>query len=286
MPPINLGITSSFLDGGPLRSKPGWYLQHYLFRYSTHKFLNAQGMLLGGVPSPHFQNWSTAIQLFYQFEREIIFRGARPGFAISQPFVTYSRVDCNNLGISTSGTGFRDLVLSAYLQFDPITYRERPIFVHRVEFDLFLPTGKSNPKKTINPGTNFYYIDPYWAGTLYFTPNWSISWRWFYLWTAKDKETCVQSGTATHLNYSMEYRALHDLYVGINGYFLQQLKNDKRNGVEIPNTKQRVFAIGPGLLYLISHDFDFVVFFDLYFESHVRNRSQGISAVFRLLKYF
>ena len=74
--------------------------------------------------------------------------------------------------------------------------------------------------------------------------------------------------------------------LGMNGYFLQQLHNNTLNKITVPNSKERVFAVGPGMLYLLGQGVDNVLFASLYFETDVRNRPQGINGVLRLLVHF
>ncbi len=283
LPPVNLGF-SNILDGGPIRPLPGWYWEQYFQYYHANTFLNGQGKLLDGVPSPHFDSWVTITQIIYQAENSFLF-GGKPGIDIILPIVLSSKVSSNKLGFSNSGAGDGDLILGVFLQWDPIMYNDRPLFVHRLEFEVSFPTGKNDlPQKTINPGNDFLYVNPYWAWTFYFTEHLATSWRFHYLWNATNNVTGIQAGDAVHFNYSMEYEALPNFWLAMNGYYLQQLHDDKLCGVATPNSKERVFAVGPGALYLIPDHHYFFGY--LYFESDVRNRPQGISAIFRYVLYF
>ncbi len=285
LPILGLG-SSSFLDGGPLRPKPGWYIQQYFQYYTTHRFLDTNGNNLGSIPSPNFNSISVASQVIYQWEKKV-FLQARPGIDVTLPMDLYAKVQQNPLGITNSGNGLGDLIMGVYLQWDTIMHEDRPIFVHRIEFDASFPTGKNDePKKLINPGNNIFFIDPYWSATLYFTPRFSASWRLNYLWCGHDKKIDLKAGDAIHGSYALEYWLLSNLFIGINGYFLKQLKNDRLNGAIVPHSREQVFALGPGLLYLISNSIDFVFFANLYFESHVKNRTKGIKLFLRLFKHF
>ena len=87
------------------------------------------------------------------------------------------------------------------------------------------------------------------------------------------------------MNFDLTYRIEPmKWYIGINGYYLQQLQNNKVQGVEVPNSKERVVGIGPGVLTLPREDL--FIFGNLYFEFNVRNRPKGVRAVFRFAKNF
>jgi len=59
----------------------------------------------------------------------------------------------------------------------------------------------------------------------------------------------------------------------------KQINDDKLHGHSVPNSKERVFAIGPGALYSLTSDLSFFLY--LYFETNVRNRPEGISLIGR-----
>ena len=88
------------------------------------------------------------------------------------------------------------------------------------------------------------------------------------------------------MNFTTEYEIRPHFWIGINGYFLHQLKNNKLNGIEVPHSREQVLGIGPGFLYATSYRYDLVLFGNLYIECKVRNRPQGITAVLHFFKYF
>lgn len=283
LPRVNLG-SNNILDGGPIRPHPGFYWQEFLQYYHADKFLNDQGCLLGNVKSPTFANTILVTQMVYQAKKSKLFRGAFGG-VVSLPIVLSSHVSKNFLNISDAGSGFGNLALGGYFQFNAIMHKDRPVFIHRLELDVFLPVGTNKyPQKTTNPASIMTYIDPYWAATLFLTQKCAASWRMHYLWCAQNKKTNIKPGQTFHMNYSLEYNLFPHCWVAINGYYLQQLKESKLCGVEIPNSKERVFAVGPGALYILPKEYFLFGYF--YVEKLVHNRPEGVKAVLRLVKHF
>jgi hypothetical protein len=279
LPSINLG-SSNILDGGPIRPQPGWYFTQVTGCYHADKLFDGQGVARPGFAP--FSEWAAVSQLVYQSDQEVI-PHAKWGVNAVLPYVYSSHIDPNRLQITDSGSGVGDLILGAYLQWDPYKYRGRPLFQHRLELNVSFPTGKRDLTATINPGNGFFFINPYWAGTFYFTEHFATSWRLHYLWNARDTKKDSRAGDAIHINYSVEYELLANFWVALTGYFLQQLSNDTLHDKTVPGSRERVCGIGPGALYAVPNDIYFFGF--LYIESNARNRPQGIRAVFRVVKY-
>ena len=278
-PLLNFGLTS-FLDGGPIRPNPGIYWEEYFLYYHAHKFRGGNGQLLSNHTP--LNSFFIINELIYQAPIEIL--GGEPGIDFFLPTVPYSHLAPNNFGIRDSGKGIGDLYLGLLLQFNPIKHHDRTILVHRIELPFSSPTGKARPGVVFNPGNGFFFFNPYWAGTLYFTDDWAISWRIHYLWNAENKKEKTQAGQATNMNFTTEYQVIENLWAGINGYLIYQFTDDKRCGISIPNSKERVYSLGPGALYKVNDDF--YLFFNLYFEFKAQNRAQGVEANFRLFMHF
>ncbi len=284
LPNFGLGL-NNILDGGPIRPNPGIYWQHWLQYYTTQHFLNNKGKPLNGVCSPHFRGLDYATQFVYQFEKQMRV-GAMPGFTIALPISLVSKIDDDNaLNIKSSGAGFGNAVIGAYLQWPALFHNGRHIFIHRLEFTFAIPLGKNElPEKQINPSNPFFSCGPDWSATLYLSHRWNLSWRLNYAWCAKNEKIDFRAGDAIFGNYSLAYEPCPRFYIAAVGYFLQQLHNNKALGVTLPDSKERIFGIGPGIGYF--HTQNLIFFSYLYLEAGVRNRPQGTRFVSRLVLHF
>lgn len=282
LPTINLGLTN-MLDGGPLIPIKGWYWRPYFVNYHATKFTDGCGNLLGGVPSPHFNVCTIITQFLYQ--SDITLAKGKLGLNFFLPSIVSSRVTKNDIGITSSGRGFGDYLMGVFLQWEPKPIKGEVTFTTRLACDVSFPSGKNEqPCKAINPGNNYYFINPFWAATLHFTTDWAVSWRLHYLWCSQNRATHIQAGDTVHLNYDMEYQVFPKLWIGVTGYFLQQLRDSNLCGEDIPLSRERILGNGFGILYTTKKNYRVLSY--LYFENMARNRPQGTRFVFRLIKHF
>jgi len=274
-PSVNLGFTS-FLDGGP-PAGPGFYFAEYI------QFYTADDLKDLAVPDPSVDVWVSLNQLIYQSNKAVLF-GGKWGLDVIVPIV-----NLNSSPVPDNGMGLGDILVGPYLQWDPIMGNNGPVFMHRIELQTIFPTGKYDNTKALNPGSNFYSFDPYWAGTFFFTPKLTASWRLHYLWNGENDDpgggaNDAQAGQAFHANFAAEYEVMpKQLRVGVNGYYFKQLTDSKVNGVEVAD-KEQVFGIGPGALWSFSQDTH--LFVNVYFETGAEYRPEGQRCTVRLVHHF
>jgi anthranilate 1,2-dioxygenase (deaminating, decarboxylating) large subunit len=263
-PSVNLGFTS-FLDGGP-PAGPGFYLSEYLQYYTADK--------LEGLPfdDPSVDVTVSLTQAIYQSGTEII-PGARWGLNVMLPQVF---IDSDPLPETDSGFG--DLLVGPFLQWDPIMGSQGPLMLNRIELQTIWPTGKYDNEQALNPGGNHFSFNPYWAATVFVGPKVTASWRIHYLWNDKNEDPAggadyLQPGQAWHGNFTAAVEVLpKTLRLGINGYFFDQFTHTRVDGRSIDDD-ERVFAIGPGAVWHINPDMH--LFLNVYQESSAENRPEG-----------
>ena len=293
LPPLNLGLTS-FLDGGP-PAGPGIYFAQYLQHYSSDT-------LEDGPPDHDVEALIGATQLIYQSGTPS-FLGAKPGLDLILFSADLDVDPDNSPALQANSSGVGDLLIGAYLQWDPIMGANGPLFMHRIELQMIFPTGKYDDEHELNPGSNIFYFNPYWAATLFHTPAWTTSWRLHYLWNGKNDDPSartrgaiqstrpdldvddIQAGQAVHLNFASAYEVIPKrLRLGINGYYLKQITDTEVDGKDLAGRKEEVFAIGPGAVLHLSPDTH--LFFNAYFETDAENRTRGDRYNLRLVHHF
>lgn len=289
-PVVNLGYTS-FFDGGP-PSGPGLYFQNYLQFYSTNRLNDNNGNRLP-FPKNNLDVTAEIIQLIYLSTYRVL--GGSLGVSALLPWVVDAKIDDglpNRILRSQEGGG--DLFIGPAIQYDPIMRANgEPLFVQRIELDVVAPLGSYNTGFAVNPGSNFWSLNPYWAATWWMSSKWSASTRLHYLWNAKNTHAKdefgpfvnnTQAGQATFANMAVNYAVTEKLNLGVNSYFFYQLTDTKVDGRDMRGRREKVWAIGPGLLYNLTKEQ--FIFFNLYSEQGARNRAQGTNAIIRYVLHF
>jgi hypothetical protein len=296
LPNVNLGFTS-FLDGGP-PAGPGFYFQEYIQYYTADRFQDSSGRKI-----PLLDDLDVVVslnQLIYQSDQAIVPGGGRWGIDVIVPIVSISAepgpasFPDGSPVISSSHEGMGDVLIGPYIQWDPIMGKKGPIFMHRIELQNLVPVGKYDNQKVLNPGSNFYSFNPYWAATFFALPQWTITWRLHYLWNDKNGDPNkklfpgaddTQAGEAVHVNFASEYEVLEkQLRIGVNGYYLEQISQSKIDGKGVADLDERVLALGPGAVYHFSQNDH--VFFNAYFETEANSRPEGMRFNFRWTHHF
>lgn len=290
LPTVNLGMTT-FLDGTPTMGGPGWYSSQWVISYTANKLTNSQGNRLG-LPVERVSVMSEATQILYLSPTKV--GPGSFGFDFVAPSLFGASAN-DGLGnqVLSANRGFADVSFGAFYQFDPIMGPNGPLFMGRIEAQALAPIGRYNAAVSVNPGSNFWSFNPYFAGTLFLSPKWTVTTRFHYLWNGENNEPSLsfgpsainsQAGQALHANFSTEYAVADRFWIGINGYWLQQLTNTKVNGVGIDGTKERVWALGPGMMY--SFDKDNYLFVNAFYEFGAVNRTQGQKYMMRFVRHW
>lgn len=282
---INLGGTS-FYDGfaGP----PGLTHQTYL-KFSTASSIRTNGGKKNGAFDDPKINVITMINQLSYYSPDTFAGGAHLGWSLLVPVVSLDGdFGDNGAKLKDNATGLGDVTVGPQVQFDPIVDASgRPVFVQRMAFDTILPTGKYDKHKDLNPGSNYFSLNPYWAATWMPAPRWEVSWRLNYLYNFKNDDPAsssaqffegqsvrdTQSGQSAWANFTASYEVFPRVSVGINGYYFRQISDDKVNGNTLTDSREKVLGIGPGLFWKITEDKAF--WLNTYKETGVENRSRA-----------
>jgi hypothetical protein len=279
-------VLQVFLDGGPPAGS-GLYFTQYIQYWNSKKLTNHNGnRALPSFADEKLDAWISLTQFIYQSDKEIS-KGIRPGIDIIIPTVSLdmSYKNDNPNFPKDNGTGIGDIVVGPYIQWDPVMGKKGPLFVQRIEFQFILPTGKYDTAKALNPGSNFFSFNPYWAGTLFLNEKTTMSARIHYLWNDENDDTNIKAGQAFHANFALGYAFVKNRFrAGINGYFLKQITKSEINGNKSDTSKEQVFAAGPGCVYHFSKDNH--MFINSYFETKAENRPEGFKLNLRWVHHF
>jgi hypothetical protein len=281
LPPVNLGLTS-FEDA---IAGPGWLFEEIPNYYRASEFKDAQGKQIPGVND--LRSTSALTHLAFISNEQVF-----GGFYALEVLVPVADVHMDTISDPNHRTsGFGDLIFAPLgLQWTKTKLAGRP-FLQRLMFDVIVPTGKYSDIRPVNIGSNVVSFNPYYCFTLMAWDKLEISARLHYLWNSENDGPfvgfgfkSVQPGQALHQNFAASYKVSKALRIGMNGYALEQITDNKINGATQPGSIERVIGLGPGLE---AHPLkSFWIYLDSYFEVAVRNRPQGMLYVLRLSKTF
>jgi hypothetical protein len=280
LPPVNLGSTS-FQDGIAF---PGWLVEETIEYNHAGQINNHLGDKIPGTNT--FSAMSATTHVAYISNTRVL-----GGFYGAEILLPVADVDlATSFGPNSRNRGVGDLIVSPLiLQWTDHKLFGVPYF-HRFVVSVVVPTGSYRQDQPVNAGNNLVSLNPYYAFTVMPTEKVEFSARIHYLWNSENTKPfvgsgadSVQPGQAYHANFAASYEVSKGVRVGINGYYLNQLTEDKVNGQSQTNSKERVLGIGPGM-ELSGHGLSF--YLNGYFESEARNRPEGYKVVFRLSKVF
>lgn len=278
-PLLNFGLTDA-LDGAV--PGPGTYFFEYIQVYQSNEFKDSDGKNIPGGPQASFV---LSMNQVAHISTKTLF-GGNLGIDVLQPIGQLhasGNLTPGGPAVTANPGPIGDLIVGPFIQWFPHKLMGRP-FLHRVELDVVLPTGQFDKKYLLNPGAKIFTIEPYYAFTWFITPEFSTSWRFHYTYNTKNSDTKIQPGQLFHANYSFEYEAVKNLRIALTGYYIQQITDDEQNGVKIPSSREKAFAIGPGVHWISPGGLAFGLKTQL--ESSVENRPAGNRTTFRLTYKF
>ena len=280
LPPINLGVTN-FQDGIAF---PGLIVAEFIGYYHAGQFNDHRGDKIPG--SNELTTVSSITHIAYLSNVRLL-----GGFVGAQIVLPLVYIDINtSFGPKDRERGVGDLAFNPFI----IQWTDHKLFgmpyFHRFLLSIVLPTGDYDRNRAVNAGSNIFSINPYYSFTIVPTDKLELSARLYYRWNSENDEPFVgigaddiQPGQAFHFNYATSYEVVKNVRAGINGYFLQQITEDKVDGHSQSDSKERIFAIGPGIKFKGK---GMSLTINCYFETGAENRPEGTRVNFRISEVF
>jgi hypothetical protein len=280
LPPVNLGDTN-FQDGIAF---PGWLVEQSFGYYRARDFKDSNGNDIPG--SNRLTAYTSLTHVAWLCECKLL-----GGFYGAEVLLPAAHLDFDTtFGPDDRESGVGDLIVSPFiLQWSESSLFGRPYF-HRLNMVFIFPTGEYDEDSPVNTGSNVFSFNPYYAFTLVATERFELSSRLHYLWNSENRDPFValgasdaQPGQAFHGNFAASYEVLSSLRIGVASYALLQITRDEIDGDGQTRSKERVFALGPGVKYTYRN---VSMYLNSYFETQVKNRPIGTRVVARLALVF
>jgi len=269
LPQVNLGLTN-FEDGIAF---PGLLIEETGGNYRAGEFKDASGHAIPGSNTANVISSLTHIAWVSKWR-------VLGGYYGAEVVLPAAYVDINtSFGPNARAIGVSDLIFSpAVIEWNDKKLFGRPLF-QRALLDIAVPTGQYDDTSQVNIGSNLVNLNPYYAFTYIPTKKIEVSGRLHYLWNGKNDRPFVglnakniQPGQAFHQNLASSYQVTGTLRAGVAGYLLEQITDHRINDTPIPGSRERTFAVGPGIEF---HKQRWFAYLNTYFEAGVRNRPQG-----------
>lgn len=238
-----------FMSG--MAPPPGVYWLNYSFHYTADEFIGGDGKEIQAGPLDDFAANITGnvFRFLWMPEKDIRIFGGRwaPDFGV---VAMDKRLKVGGKWYEEKGLG--DLLIA------PVNLFYQWGDVHAVLYvDFLLPTGDYDKKRVVNTGNNHWTVKPA-AIFSVVKPNWEVTGIFNldingsnndYIDPRTGLESKHRSGKAFHMDYTASWRATPNLNIGLQGYYWDDIEDDRIDGKRVADTQTKVFSIGPGIRY-------------------------------------
>lgn len=255
------GGVENFLTGAA--PPPGFYVLGYGNVYRANKLKDNAG---NDVPLPTFKVGATAVATRFVWSTPTTIAG---GNVVLHAIVPLVKLDVAVPGASQSKTGLGDIT------FGPaVAFHHSPRLHTVVGFDLVAPTGSYRQGDLANIGRNYWSVQPIYTMSYIDPAGFNGDFKLTFNFNRRNTATDYRSGSEVYLDYSAGWGLGNGWVLGVGGYAMRQLTDDKVAGVSVPGgNKGSAFAIGPSLKY--DNGKGWFITAKLQQEMSVRNRPEG-----------
>jgi hypothetical protein len=273
-PNLNIGSTN-ILDA--VLPPPGLHMLNYIAYYTADEIMDGNGDPLPGDNDLDVMVYTP--QLVYTPKVDLP-KNLRIGLSTMLPFQNIN-LD-SSIGLEENHGVVGDLIVGPFIG-SAIPLGNDYTLHWFFELDTYLPVGDYDQDKDLNPSANYFSLEPFLSMTLQMPHGLAFSTRQHFTYNFKNDEYVnnagvegeLQAGPMYHFNYSLSKTLpfiAPNFRIAVVGYYLQQLSNDEFEGNDMPNSEERVFAIGPGLSWIHKGMF---LGLKTHFESGAENRPEG-----------
>jgi len=278
------GGATAFPNGGEdflvaAMPPPGWYGVVYLNRVTADRLVDG-----GGRMAVHrFDLTVNAVTPRLDWVKPVSVLGAdRWGTLLVLPLLDLD-VELEPVpGVLLRGArrGFGDLTLGNGLHWTLKSFE----MVNAV--DVVFPTGSFDGADLANPGRGQWVVRASHMGTWFPSAKWDLSYRMNYDYNFENSDTHYHSGETIYLNGAVGWKPNPATTVGIVGFTLHQVTDDRIAGRSVApgGTRARASGIGPVVRWVGPGGVHFTIKYLRDFG--VRHRPEGqqiwINAAFRL----
>ena len=246
---------------------PGNYFINYFGNWSGKlKDGNGNNSTAYGSPTPKLSATFESVR-FLQVTKQTLFGGSWAWHVIAPVVDIDMRI--TPLGGKAGRTGMGDITVN------PLIIAWHGKEWHTVAgLDINLPTGAYGSDARKNIGTNYYSFEPIFGVSYLGSNGWEVSAKFMYNIKTKNTDTDYRSGDEFHMDYLIG-KNIGNWGLGVSGYYLKQVTNDKQNGVKVnaDGNRGQVFAIGPSVKYRTKGGTHFIAQWQ--HETKVENRFGG-----------
>ncbi len=247
---------------------PGWYGLVYANRYTAGRLNDGAGKM----PVQSFDLKVNAFTLRLDRVKPVSLLGAdRWGTLLIQPLLDLDLAMSPVPGVALKGRrrGLGDFTLGNGLHW---TFQH---FEMINAIDLVAPTGGYRATALVNSGQNHWVVRLNHIGTWRPAPDWDMSYRLHWDDNFNNAATDYRSGQTVYLNWAAGWKPQPPLTVGLAGYFLRQITDDRQGGrrVHADGNRARVDGIGPCVKYFLPNHVMLTVKY--FHEFRARNHAEG-----------
>ena len=267
---------------------PGTYLMLYSNYYSADRYKNNRGdnYEVGPLADLDISVWANVVRVVHVTDIRIL--GANWAVQTLIPALDMDfEFGAPFEALNDSHFGLGDIIVNPLL----LAWHGKH-FHWAAGLDTFLPTGSYDKyREPINPGNNVWTFEPAF-GITYLNGPIDLSMKLMYDFSTTNDDYLdprngrtvdLVPGQEFHTDFAAGYSFAENWTVGVSGYFYQQTTDDEVDGVDVPDERGRVLALGPAIKY--AHKNMSFTFKSL-FETQVRNRPAGNSTWFRFIYAF